>query len=53
MQKQSHRHKENIKKTKNTVYSNIEEAIEILKESWVLGALRLQRMRMALFQIYR
>ena len=33
MRKQSHRHKENIKKTKNTVYSNIEEAIVILKET--------------------
>ena len=33
MQKQSHRHKENIKKTKNTVYSNIEEAIAVLKET--------------------
>lgn len=33
MRKQSHRHKENIKKTKNTVYSNLEEAIAILKET--------------------
>ena len=33
MQKQSRRHKENIKKTKNTVYSNLEEAIAILKET--------------------
>lgn len=33
MRKQSRRHKENIKKTKNTVYSNLEEAIAILKET--------------------
>jgi large subunit ribosomal protein L1 len=33
MRKQSRRHKENIKKTKNTVYSNLEEAIGILKET--------------------
>jgi large subunit ribosomal protein L1 len=33
MQKQSRRHKENIKKTKNTVYSNIEKAIATLKET--------------------
>jgi large subunit ribosomal protein L1 len=33
MRKQSRRHKENIKKTKNTIYSNIEEAIAILKET--------------------
>jgi large subunit ribosomal protein L1 len=31
MQKQSRRHKENIKKTKNTVYLNLEEAIAVLK----------------------
>jgi large subunit ribosomal protein L1 len=33
MQKQSKRHKENVKKTKNTVYSNLEEAITVLKET--------------------
>ena len=33
MRKQSRRHKENIKKTKNTVYSNLEEAILTLKET--------------------
>lgn len=33
MRKQSRRHKENIKKTKNTVYTNLEEAIVILKET--------------------
>ena len=33
MRKQSRRHKENIKKTKNTVYSNLEEAIVTLKET--------------------
>ena len=33
MQKLSRRHKENIKKTKNIVYSNIEEAVKILKET--------------------
>jgi len=32
MRKQSRRHKENIKKTRNTIYSNLEEAIAILKE---------------------
>ncbi len=32
MRKLSRRHKENIKKTKNVIYSNIEEAITILKE---------------------
>jgi large subunit ribosomal protein L1 len=31
MRKLSRRHKENIEKTKNTVYSNLEEAIEALK----------------------
>ena len=33
MRKQSRRHKENIKKTKNTLYSNLEEAIVTLKET--------------------
>ena len=33
MRKQSQRHKENVKKTKNTVYLNIEEAITVLKET--------------------
>jgi len=33
MQKLSRRHKENLKKTKNTVYSNLEEAIAVLKET--------------------
>jgi len=33
MRKQSRRHKENIKKTKNIVYSNLEEAIVTLKET--------------------
>lgn len=33
MRKQSRRHKENIKKTKTTVYSNLEEAIVTLKET--------------------
>lgn len=33
MQKLSRRQKENFKKTKNTVYSNLEEAIEVLKET--------------------
>ena len=33
MRKLSRRHKENLKKTKNIVYSNLEEAIAILKET--------------------
>jgi large subunit ribosomal protein L1 len=33
MRKLSRRHKENLKKTKNTVYSNLEEAIAVLKET--------------------
>jgi large subunit ribosomal protein L1 len=33
MRKQSRRHKENVKKTKNTVYSNLENAIATLKET--------------------
>jgi len=33
MRKLSRRHKENLKKTKNTVYSNLEEAIIVLKET--------------------
>nr|YP_010472337.1 ribosomal protein L1 [Pleurosigma intermedium]UVG41948.1 ribosomal protein L1 [Pleurosigma intermedium] len=33
MRKQSRRHKENIKKTKNNLYSNLEEAIATLKET--------------------
>jgi large subunit ribosomal protein L1 len=33
MRKQSRRHKENVKKTQNTVYSNLEKAIKVLKET--------------------
>jgi large subunit ribosomal protein L1 len=33
MRKLSRRHKENIEKTKNKVYSNLEEAIATLKET--------------------
>jgi large subunit ribosomal protein L1 len=33
MRKVSRRHKENLKKTKNTVFSNLEEAITLLKET--------------------
>lgn len=33
MQKLSRRHKENVTKTKNKLYSNLEEAIQILKET--------------------
>lgn len=33
MRKLSRRHKENLKKTKNIVYSNLEEAISVLKET--------------------
>lgn len=33
MQKLSRRHKSNIEKTKNKIYSNLEEAIKILKET--------------------
>ena len=33
MRKVSRRHKENLEKTKNTVYSNLEEAITLLKET--------------------
>ena len=33
MRKLSRRQKENLKKTKNIVYSNIEEAIEVLQET--------------------
>lgn len=33
MRKVSRRHKENVKKTKNTVYSNLEEAIAVLRET--------------------
>ena len=33
MQKFSHRHKKNLEKTNNIVYSNIEEAIEVLKST--------------------
>lgn len=33
MGKASRRHKENIKKTKNTIYSSLEEAIVVLKET--------------------
>jgi hypothetical protein len=32
MRKLSRRHKENIEKTKDKVYSNLEEAITVLKE---------------------
>ena len=37
MRKISRRHKKNIKKTKNVVYSNLEEAIKILKETSTAG----------------
>ena len=33
MRKQSKRHKENVEKTKNNVYSNLEEAITVLKDT--------------------
>ena len=33
MRKLSRRQEENIKKTKNIVYSNLEEAIKVLKET--------------------
>ena len=33
MSKISRRHKENIKKTKNIIYSSLEEAIKVLKET--------------------
>jgi len=33
MRKLSRRHKENVEKTKNKIYSNLDEAIEILKET--------------------
>jgi large subunit ribosomal protein L1 len=33
MRKLSRRHKENVEKTKNIIYSNLEEAIELLKET--------------------
>ena len=33
MRKLSRRHKENIKKTKNKIYSNLDEAIQILKQT--------------------
>jgi large subunit ribosomal protein L1 len=33
MRKLSRRHKENLEKTKNKVYSNLEEAIKVLKET--------------------
>ena len=33
MRKLSRRHKENIAKTKNKIYSNLDEAIRILKET--------------------
>ena len=33
MRKVSRRHKENLQKTKNTIYSNLEEAITLLKET--------------------
>ena len=33
MRKQSRRHKENVEKTKNNVYLNLEEAITVLKET--------------------
>ena len=37
MRKISRRHKKNIEKTKNIVYSNVEEAIKILKETSTVG----------------
>ncbi len=33
MRKLSRRHQENIQKTKNKIYSSLDEAIEILKET--------------------
>ncbi len=33
MRKLSRRHKENIEKTKKTIYSNLEEVIEVLKST--------------------
>jgi large subunit ribosomal protein L1 len=33
MRQLSHRHKKNLQKTKNTIYSNLEEAITLLKET--------------------
>jgi ribosomal protein L1 len=33
MRKLSRRHKENIEKTTNSIYSNLEEAIEVLKRT--------------------
>jgi len=33
MRKLSRRHKENVEKTKNTIYSNLEEAIKVLKST--------------------
>jgi large subunit ribosomal protein L1 len=33
MRKLSRRHKENIEKTKNKIYSNLEEAINVLQET--------------------
>jgi large subunit ribosomal protein L1 len=33
MRKLSRRHKENLEKKKNSVYSNLEEAIQVLKET--------------------
>ena len=33
MRKISRRHKENLTKTKNIVYSNLEEAVSVLKET--------------------
>ena len=33
MRKISRRHKENVKRTKNIVYSNLEEAITLLKDT--------------------
>jgi len=37
MRKISRRHKKNIKKTKNIICSNLEEAIKILKETSTVG----------------
>ena len=33
MRKLSRRHKENIEKTKNKIYSNLDESIQVLKET--------------------
>ena len=33
MQKLSRRHEENVKKTKNKIYSNLDQAVQILQET--------------------